>query len=523
MKHALLSGILFSVFFSVQSQTFFRFELSTQLASPWEITYGPDNFLWLTESGGKVVRVNPSNGEKQIVYTAPDYFRGDDKEDSPFCNKAIGFGTLGLALDPDFLNSANSYIYYVYSYNSGTTNDPSTKFRIKRLKWDNSSDTVVSNTNIVNDISNGYDHLGGRLLAVKQQNKSYLYLSVGDLGRSEDNNPDCYNPQSTNPNNFTQDVTTQNGKIHRFNMDGTIPSDNPIAGNSFFTRGHRNPQGLMYNPNLDLVYDIEHGDRTDDEINVLQKGMNYGWKDVRGYHDDNSFSGEATYVANYVPNASITNDALVEPLFAWCNTPSTSSYWLDWCTVAPSGGTYYGSNGIPEWNNSLLVVTLKDGVSTDREVYQFKLQANGELVPSTASNPNPKKFFGADQGLNGRLRDVAVSNDGKTIYLINNRGVNRGDKIIGYTYNETTSTEDYNTLPLKVKLFPNPTKNRLKVKGLEKYNELKGFKISNLLGKSIEVKFDSNYDIDVSNFSNGIHFVHLIFKDRTYTLKFIKN
>lgn len=514
MKQIFLFIISIVISFPIYSQTFNRFELSTTVSTPWEILYGSDNFLWITESGGKVSRIDPSNGNKTIVYTAPDYFGGSPLEDSPLCpNLSIGSGTLGLALHPDFSNSTSSYIYFVYSYNSGTAPAPATKFRIKRLKWDASSNTVVSDTNIVNLITTGYDHLGGRLMAIKQNSIPYLFLTVGDNGRSEDSSPTCYSPQSTNPNNFTQDVTTQNGKIHRFNVDGTIPSDNPIAGNSFYTRGHRNPQGLMYNPNLEIIYDIEHGDRTDDEINILHKGMNYGWKNVRGYHGDNSFPGEDIFVANYISHPQITNDSLVEPLFAWCNTPDTSSVWTDWCTVAPSGGIYYGSNGIPEWNNSLLVVTLKDGVSTDKEVYQFKLQANGELVPSTGLDPNPKKFFGADQALNGRLRDITVSNDGQTIYLINNGGTT-ADKITVYQYDTTTSTT--------IQLFPNPVTDMITITGLENYPDLMDINVSTILGKLVSLSFDLEYNIDVSRLANGIHFINLIFENKTYTLKFIK-
>jgi len=508
--------------FSIQAQTFIRSELPTVVSTPWEIIYGPDNYLWITEDGGRVSRVDPATGNKVVVYTAPDYFAGSPLENSPFCtNKTIGTGTLGMALHPDFLIPAKAFIYFVYSYNSGTAQSPATKFRIKRLKWNPISNSVVGDSNIVNLITTGYDHLGGRLLAAKQNGIPYLFLAVGDHGISEQNAPTCYVPQSTNPNNFTQDVTTQNGKIHRFAMDGSVPPDNPIPGNSYYTRGHRNPQGLMFNPNLDLIYDIEHGDRTDDEINVLQKGMNYGWKDVRGFHGDSSFSGEAAYVANYLPNPLIANDALIEPLFAWCTSPSTSSNWTDWCTVAPSGGEYYNSNAIAQWQNSLLVVTLKDGLSTNMELYQFKLQANGDLETSTPQNPNPKKFFGSEQTLNGRLRDIAVSNDGQTIYLVNNGG-GGGDKITVYQYDNTTTIQDYSGQLLNIEIFPNPTNGLLTLKGIKDLSAIEDIHISSLLGKNIEVQLNSNFQVDVSGFVNGIHFIHFRLDSYVYTLKFVK-
>jgi glucose/arabinose dehydrogenase len=402
------STLLLTLFaaFTINAQTFTRSELPTSLLIPFEILWGPDNFLWVSDSGGRVSRIDPDNGNQQVVYTAPDYFDGSPMEQLPLCFQPdIGSGTLGLALDPDFMNTAHSFIYFVYSYNSGTPIAPATRFKLKRLQWDAGTNTVINDSDLVTNISTGYDHLGGRLMAIKRNNVPYLFLSVGDHGISETNEPTCYNPQSNNPNNFAQDPSTDNGKIHRFNMDGSILINNPTLGNSFYTRGHRNPQGLMYNPNLDILYDTEHGDRTDDEINILHQGMNYGWKWVRGYHWDNNFPGEADFIANYVPDPNIANDSLVEAFYSWCaTTPDTSSNFLDWCTVAPSGGIYYGSNGIPQWTNSLLVVTLKDGFSTDQELFQFKLQPNGELEPSLPGDPNPKKFFASDQFINGRLR-----------------------------------------------------------------------------------------------------------------------
>ena len=319
MKRLLLL-LITSYSFSGKAQTFTRSELPTQVSSPWEILYGPDHQLWITESNGRISRIDPETGNKTIIYTASDYFGGSPLENSPFCpNLGIGAGTFGLALHPDFTVPGSSFIYFVYSYNSGTAGSPATRFKVRRLEWDATTAQVTGYQDIITGISSGYDHLGGRLLAVKRNGVPYLFLSIGDHGASETNSPQCYNPQSDNPNNFAQDPSTDNGKIHRYNMDGSIPADNPIPGNSFYTRGHRNPQGLVYNKELDLLYDIEHGDRTDDEINLLEKGMNYGWKNVHGFHDDNNFPGEAAYVANYVPDSAIANDHLTEPIYSICN------------------------------------------------------------------------------------------------------------------------------------------------------------------------------------------------------------
>lgn len=494
-----------------KSQTFLRSELTTSLSTPWEITYGQDNYLWLTESGGRVSRIDPTVGTKTVVYTAADYFGGSAMEQSTLCFQPnIGAGTLGLTLHPDFPNVNSSYIYFVYSYNNGTVSAPDTKFKIVRLTWDVGSSSVIANTDLVTQLPNGYDHLGGRLLSVKQGTNCYLFMSCGDNGISEENSPTCYSNQANNPNNFTQDVNYKNGKIHRFNIDGTIPADNPIPGNSFYTRGHRNPQGLAYNTSQNVLYDIEHGDRTDDEINVLVSGMNYGWKNVKGYHADNNFPGESAYISGYTPHPSIVGDALKEPMYSWCATsqPTVSNY-LDWCTVAPSGAAYYSSNAIPNWNNSLLVTTLKNGTTTDQEVYRFKLNANGlGIAPSTTTNPNPERYFGNDQALNGRLRDIAISPDGTKIYLINNGGAS-SDKITVYTY-DASGINDINAFFSKIKLYPNPAENSIQI---DTDLLIEKVEIINQLGQSIQVRNSENKNLDVSMLNPGVYTVKIFFKE----------
>jgi len=508
MKNIFTFFLILFAGFSAAAQTFVRSQLPTSFNTPWEMTYGPDGFLWITELPGIVSRVNPTTGSKTIVYTAPDYFAGSPGEQLQLCFKPnIGSGTLGLALHPNFLNSSTSFIYYMYSYNSGSMATPVTKFKIVRLTWDSLSGSVIGNADLIMQLPTGYDHLGGRLMAITQNSTDYLYCTVGDNGISETNNPTCYSPQSSDPNNFTQDPNYKTGKVHRFNIDGTIPFDNPMPGNSFFTRGHRNPQGLMYNPTQNILYELEHGDRTDDEINILKKGMNYGWKDVRGYHADNNYPGEAAYISGYVPNPLCASDGLQEAFYSWCATPQpSSSTYTDWCTVAPSDGIYYNSTAIPNWTNSLLVVTLKDGLNTDQEVFQFKLDAAGtSIVPSTTLTPNPSTFFAADESLNGRLRDIAVSPDGTKIYLINNGGTST-DKITVYTYINSVEVKPGSKNEITIELFPNPSNEVIKLQCAE---DIESVEICNLLGERMSKEANHVKEVNISNLTKGIYLLKI--------------
>ena len=494
-------------------QQFLRTELPVTLNLPWEIQYGPDGFLWLSENGGIVSRVDPVAGTKTIVYTASDYYGGSPLEQNPVCAQfEIGAGTFGLALDPDFANQTLTYIYYVYSYNHGTDTVPMTRYKIARLTWDQSQSLVIADTTIVDSLSNGYDHFGGRLLAIKRNGINYLYYSAGDNGISEDNAPSCYQPQSSNPNNFSQDPYTLNGKIHRFLTDGSIPIDNPIPGNSFYTRGHRNPQGLIYNVGADVLYDVEHGDRTDDEINILYAGMNYGWKTVRGYHGDSNYPGEDSIIANYQPHPMIAGDSLIQALYSWCDTtqpPATPVAPATWCAVAPSDGVHYSSTVIPEMTNSLLVTTLKNGNSVTHEVYCFHLSADGKtILPSTPSNPNPVKYFEADEALNGRLRDIAISPDSSKIYLINNGGTT-ADKIIVYSL-MNVSTEENNVLSAKIHLYPIPADQELQIK-----TDLSISKVTlmNCTGQTLRTEETLPTSIEVHHLIPGIYILRFETKE----------
>src|SRR5690606_37770869 len=145
-------------------------------------------------------------------------------------------------------------------------------------------------------------------------------------------------------------------------------------------------------------------------------------------------------------------------------------------------------------------------------VYQFKLLANGDLAPSTMGNPNPKKFFGQDQALNGRLRDIAISNDGTKIYLINNGGTST-DKITVYTVNSTTNVLNNNYDLPGIELYPNPSTNIMNIKGVEHLYGYPKVDIFTSYGKLILTDYDRN-QIDVSSLRIGLYFVIVTYDER---------
>jgi glucose/arabinose dehydrogenase len=321
--------------------------LTQNLVYPWEVLWGPDNFIWMTQKGGTISRVNPGNGVVTSVYTIPDVQTNGEG------------GLLGMALHPDF--SANPYVYISYNYNSTGT------YKEKLVRFTYNGSTLTAPLILIDNIAASGIHNGSRLLIVNGK----LFCTTGDASNQS----------------LPQNTSSINGKVLRVNLDGSIPTDNPLPNNPVWSWGHRNPQGLVMVGNK--MFSSEHGPSNDDEINIIEKGRNYGWPNIEGFC--NTTSEQSFCSANNVKG----------PITAW--TP----------TIAVSGMEYYNSDAIPQWKNSLLVATLKNS-----RLYQLKLNNDATGITDT------QQFF---TNTYGRLRDVCISPDGK-VYICTSNGSN--DKII---------------------------------------------------------------------------------------------
>jgi aldose sugar dehydrogenase len=321
--------------------------IASNLNFPWEILWGPDNHIWMTERGGKISRLDPSTGTLTPLLTIAEVVANGEG------------GLLGMVLHPDFTNTPQ--VFVVYDYMNGGN------YREKVVRYNYNGTTLASPFTIIDNIAAAGIHNGSRLLIVNDK----LFISTGDAS-------DQSQPQNT---------ASRNGKILRVNLDGSIPADNPVAGNPYWTFGHRNPQGLVFANNK--LYSSEHGPSNDDEVNLIEKGRNYGWPAVQGFCNT---AGEQSFCqANNV----------VEPLKAW--TP----------TIATAGLDYYNSDLIPQWKNSLLLATLKD-----ERLYQLKLSDDFNSITGTNDY-----FFDKY----GRMRDICISPAGK-VYICTSNGGN--DKIV---------------------------------------------------------------------------------------------
>ncbi len=314
----------------------------TGLDIPWEIIYGPDGYIWTTERKGIISRIDPVAQTKTVILNIVS---------SVYQNSESGM--LGMALHPNF--AANPEVFVAYTY--GTFSN----LKEKLVKYTYNGTSLVNPVVILDNIIGNTTHNGSRLLILPDNT---LLFSTGDAQNQL----------------FPQDITELNGKLLRINLDGTIPADNPIAGNPVYSFGHRNVQGLLLHPN-GKIYMSEHGASTDDEFQIAESGRNFGWPNVEGFC--NTSNEQSFCTANNVK----------EPLLAW--TP----------TIAPSDLVYYENAAFPEFNNKVLMTVLKD-----KKLIAMQLDATGNSVLSQTHYLT---------NLYGRLRDICVGAQ-KEIYLATN-------------------------------------------------------------------------------------------------------
>ena len=336
-------------------------EVIGNLNIPWEIKWGPDNYIWMTERPGIVSRVNPETGQKHVIL--------DIQTDVWNSNES---GLLGMEIHPDFENQP--YVFLAYTYlNSGA------KEKIVAYEYDIENDELINELVLVDGIDGSSTHIGCRLMALEDQT---MLITTGDAQEWM----------------LSQDLNELTGKTLRINInsiDGTmgeVPSDNPIPGSIIWSWGHRNAQGLALGPN-NIIYSSEHGPSNDDELNILQAGMNYGWPNVQGYCDNMWVD---LYYAEDLTNNFTETDYCDENNIVDAIWSSGSS------TIAPADIIWYNHPAIPEFENTLLMSVLKD-----KMLVRFEFSEDGQTII------NETEYFDNQWG---RLRDICVSPDGK-IYL----------------------------------------------------------------------------------------------------------
>ena len=269
--------------------------------------------------------------------------------------------------------------------------------------------------------------LGFRLIFGPDQK---LYLSIGDQGNNRLRSPCPPNRAQELPSAsavLAQDWTGYQGKVLRMNLDGSIPTDNPVlAGvrSHIFSYGHRNPQGLVFGP-TGILYESEHGPDTDDELNILEGGRNYGWPNVAGYNDDQAYTYAAWFASSPAPCASLHFSTtrippsvpqqresawhaadFAPPILTLFTVPAGYDPETQGrATVAPSGIDISATKDSAEgWATSLWITSLTRG-----RMHRVDLTADGRAVKGT--------FTEHFRSVN-RYRDVAIDPSRHRVYIV---------------------------------------------------------------------------------------------------------
>ncbi len=314
---------------------------------PWGMAFLPDGRMMVTEKRGAIRIVSTEGSVSEPLEGVPavrDNGQG---------------GLLDVALHPDY--AQNGWIYLTFS-------DPDTDDAGESIGYTVLMRARLDGNRLVEQeilwkaprefYSSRGHHYGSRIVFDGQ---GHVYFSIGDRGRQDD----------------AQRLDHPSGKVHRLHDDGRIPADNPFVNEpgaitSIWSYGHRNPQGMDFDPRTGALWAVEHGPRGGDELNHVRRGLNYGWPVI-------------TYGINYdgTPITDITQkEGMEQPATQW--TPSIAV-----CDMA-----FYSGSAFPSWSNNLFVTTLKyleirrlviDGTSVTHEEV---LLNTGSRVRAVVTGPD---------------------------------------------------------------------------------------------------------------------------------------
>ena len=327
--------------------------LVADLEVPWGMAFLPDGSILITEINGTLIHFR--DGIKAEVKNVPKVY-----------SKGQG-GLLDIALHPDY--NQNGWIYFTYA--SPVGNESGSNTALMRAKLVNGSLEQQEILYMAEPNTTKAYHFGSRIVFDRER---YVYFTIGDRGE-----------HFVNP----QDLSRDGGKVYRLKDDGTVPEDNPFKGDkdkrAIYSFGHRNQQGIAIHPETGAIWAHEHGPQGGDEINIIKKGLNYGWPVISyGINYDNTILTDKTEM-----------EGMEQPIYYY--VPS----------IAPSGMAFVNSDRFPEWRGNLLIGSLK-------------FQYLERLVFGNNNNVIYREKILADYG---RVRDVRIGPDGYIYAAVEGKGI----------------------------------------------------------------------------------------------------
>lgn len=350
----------------VKTQTPYDFKvLSEGLTFPWGVKSLPDGRLIITEKAGNL-RIAKTNGELSKPITG-----------LPAVNTSGQGGLLGITIDPNF--DKNRMIYWTFAENF----DGGTLTSVAKGKL-SADETKIEGATVIyraTPAHKGNLHYGGRILFDK---KGDLFVSTGE--RSD---------MVTRPQ--AQQLNSSLGKIVHITTDGKPVANGPFASTSgakpeLYSYGHRNVQGLTFNPVSGDLWSNEFGPRGGDEINRVQSGKNYGWPVI-------TYGIE--YSGKQIGDVIQQKEGMEQPVYYW--DPS----------VSPSGMTFYSGDMMPEWKNNLFV-----GCLSGMHIARLVIENNKVVGEERLLSQEYQRFRDVTQGKDGAI--YAVTDQGR-LYRISKK------------------------------------------------------------------------------------------------------
>lgn len=334
--------------FHTEKASFRVVEVASGLSHPWGLAFLPDGRILVTERAGRLRLIDEGRLAPEPIGGVPEVYASGQG------------GLLDVAVDPAFAENSLVYLSYADSDPSGTTT------QVMRARLDGNQ---LVESEVIFDgkpRASGRNHYGARLAFGPD---GMLYITVGERQERD----------------RAQSLGDHGGKVIRIFPDGRVPEDNPFVGQAgaqpeIWSYGHRNPQGMAFRPGTDELWEQEHGARGGDEVNLVRKGLNYGWPVITHGIDYSGLPiGEGK-----------AKEGMEQPAFFW--TPS----------IAPSGLAFYEGDAFPGWQGDMLVGALKFELLT-------RLTMDGQRITGE------ERML---EGELGRIRDVRVGPDG-LVYILN--------------------------------------------------------------------------------------------------------
>ena len=328
---------------------------ATNLEVVWSIVFAPDGRMFFTERPGRVRVIEKGNLRAAAFFTVPDIELSGES------------GLMGMTLHPRF--AENHFVYLAYAYQNAAKDQT-----VRVVRYRENGETLIEPKTIIEEIPASRYHAGTRL---RFGADGKLYITTGDATKQS----------------RAQQLDSINGKTLRLNDDGTIPNDNPFVNQKnaraeIWSYGHRNAQGMDFQPGSNLMFQTEHGPSLidgvslfkrsgGDEVNIVERGKNYGWAKIS---HQSKRDGMETPLIEYSP------------------------------AIAPASGMFYRGDLFPGLKNNFLFGALKGEAI-------YRLVLDGRKIVSQ------DKLFKEKYG---RIREIAEAPDG-SIYFSTSNCDGRGD------------------------------------------------------------------------------------------------